>query len=253
MGRIRFVGEDATYHLMARGNNRRRIFEDDDDRAYLRRLLDAVIARRSWICFGYCFMDNHIHLVATTPRPDVGDGMRDLLARYARYFNRRHGRTGHLFSERYRMVVIEDDAQLLTTIRYVARNPTRAGVTAAPGAWEWGSYGPLTTGAARITGLTPRAILDLFHPDPSRARELLVKFVEEDVSHCASTKLSPSAPSVRSLVQTLGPRRAVEVAAGFGYSGAAIAAALEAQHSVNDDWLQGGHSIVKPRHHPTSE
>ena len=56
-------------------------------------LLEGMTAQRSWIGFGYCLMDNHIHLVATTPKADVGDGMRDLLARYARYFNRRHGRT----------------------------------------------------------------------------------------------------------------------------------------------------------------
>lgn len=250
MGRIRLIGEGMTYHLMARGNNRRRIFEDDDDRAYLRRLLDAVIARRSWTCFGYCFMENHIHLVVTTPRPDVGDGMRDLLGRYARYFNRRHGRTGHLFSERYRMVVVEGDAQLLATIRYVARNPTRAGVTAAPADWEWSSYGPLVAGAARIPCLFPRAVLDLFHPDPLRARQLLLKFVEDEDPESPSTQPIPRRPSVRSLVQTLGPRRAVEVAAELGYSGAAVAALLEAEYRVNDDWLKGGHSTVTPRRHP---
>lgn len=252
MGRIRLTGEGVTYHLMARGNNRRRIFEDDVDRADLCRLLEAVIARRSWVCFGYCFLDNHLHLVATTPRPDVGDGMRDLLARYARHFNRRHGRTGHLFSERYRMVVIEDDAQLLATIRYVALNPTRAGLTASPADWAWGSYGALVTGSTPIRCLSTQALFDLFHPEAARARQLLVQFVEDDGLRLPDTDVTPPAPTVRSLVQTLGPRRAIDAAAGLGYSGAAIAAVLEAGHSMNDDWLQGKHSIVKPRHQSTS-
>jgi REP element-mobilizing transposase RayT len=251
MGRIRSTGEGTTYHLMARGNNRRRIFEDDLDRADLHRRLDAVVTRRSWICFGYCFLDNHLHLVATTPRPDVGDGMRDLLARYARYFNRRHGRTGHLFSERYRMVVIEDDAQLLATIRYVALNPTRAGLTASPAEWAWSSYGALAAGSRPVPALSSRAVLELFHPEPARARELLVKFVEDDGQRLPETDGTPPTPSVRSLVQTLGPRRALDAAADLGHSGAAIAAALEAGHSMNEDWLKGKHSIVKPRRHPT--
>jgi hypothetical protein len=60
------------------------------------------------------------------------------------------------------------------------------------------------------------------------------------------TEVTPPKLTVRSLVQTLGPRRALDAAANLGYSGAAIAAVLEAERSVNDDWLQAGHSNVKP-------
>lgn len=248
MGRVRLVGAGATYHLMARGNNRRRIFEDDKDRFKLRALLDTVITRRSWTSFAYCFMDNHLHLVAMTPRADVGDGMRDLLARYARYFNRRHGRTGHLFSERYRMVVIEDDAQLLATIRYVARNPTSAGITPSAADWPWGSYAALATGNEQSLCVSSPEVLELFHTGPGRARDLLVRFVDDDGAGQLTAGPTTAAPSVRTLIQTLGPRRAVDIASGFGHSGAAIAAALESGRSVNDAWLEGGRSIVKARH-----
>lgn len=246
MGRVRLIGEGAPYHLMARGNNRRRIFQDDEDRVDFLRLLGAVIDRRAWVCLGYCLMENHIHLVATTTKANVDDGMRDLLGRYARRFNRRYGRTGHLFSERYRMVVIGDEAQLLATIRYVALNPSRAGLASTPREWVWGSYSAIVSGAASIPCVNLRAVLDLFHHDPGRARELLERFVEDDGDRRQQT--GRQTPGVHSLVQTLGPRRALDVATTLGHTGAAIAAVLEAGLGFNDDWLSGEHSIVKPRH-----
>lgn len=228
MGRVRVISEETTYHLMARGNDRQRIFEDDEDRATIMGLLEGITAQRSWIGYAYCLMHNHIHLVATTPKADVGDGMRDLLSRYARHFNRRHGRSGHLFSERYRMVVIQDDAHLLATIRYVARNATRAGLVATPGEWAWSSYPGIATGASSVRCVASRAVLDLFHPVADRARELLVKFVEDD-GHKLWTGANRPVPSPESLVQALGARRALDVATELGYSGAAIAAVLESR------------------------
>jgi len=180
MGSVRLIGEEGTYHLMARGNNRQRIFEDDEDRECFLGLMEAVGTHRRWVGYGYCLMDNHIHLVVTTPKADLGDGMRDLLARYARRFNRRHGRSGHLFSERYRMIPVQNDAQLLATIRYIARNPSRAGVTANPGEWPWGSYPAIATGAAEPRCVASEAVLGLFHPVAERARELFAQFVEAD-------------------------------------------------------------------------
>ena len=228
MGRIRIISEETTYHLRARGNNRQQVFEDDSDRATLVGLLERVTDQRSWIGYAYCLMDNHIHFVATTPKADVHDGMRDLLSRYARHFNRRHGRSGHLFSERYRMVVIEDDAHLLATIRYVARNPTRAGLTSRPGEWPWSSYSDLSVGAPTAACVRSAAVLELFHAVPDRARELLVRFVEDEHGTPGTDVDAPS-PNVASLMQALGVRPAIAAAATLGHSGSAIAAALESR------------------------
>lgn len=226
MGRVRWISEETTYHLMARGNNRQRVFEDDSDRATLMGLLERVTEQRSWIGYAYCLMNNHIHLVATTPKADVHEGMRDLLSRYARHFNRRHGRSGHLFSERYRMVVIENDAHLLATIRYIARNPIRAELTSTPGEWPWSSYSDLSTGAPTARCISSATVLDLFHSTPDRARELLVTFVEDEHEE-PRAEADTRSPKVASLIQALGVRPAIAAAATLGHSGAAIAAALE--------------------------
>lgn len=230
MGSVRPIGEGSTYHLMARGNDRRRIFEDDEDRSCLLGLMDVVATHRAWVGYAYCLMENHLHFVVTTPRADVGDGMRDLLSRYARRFNRRHGRSGHLFSERYRLVLVQDDAQLLATIRYVARNPTRAGITASPEDWPWGSYPALASGRAPAKCISREAVLALFHPVADTARGLLAHFVEDRVDVDERPREPVSAarmPHIRSLIQLLGTRQAIQVAADLGCSGAQIAAALD--------------------------
>ena len=131
------LGAECTYHVTARGNNRQVIFHENADRAAWIELLDQSVSQRSWGIAAYCLVTNHVHLVVRTPRGDLDGGMRDLLSRYARRHNRLRGVTGHLFGGRYRATLIESDAQLRATIRYVARNPVEAGLVGRPGDWPW--------------------------------------------------------------------------------------------------------------------
>ena len=173
-------------------------------------------------------MGNHVHLVMTTPRADLGDGMRDVLARYARRFNQRHGRSGHLFSERYRMVPIGDDGHLLATIRYVARNPVEAGLASKPGDWTWGSYRAIATGA-QPHWVSSEVVLSFFHPMVKRARVLLTQFVETGPSDAPQASVVPGvlrSPSVETLVLLLGVNDGCRAAADLGYSHQRIATVL---------------------------
>ncbi|HEV2813148.1 MAG TPA: transposase [Solirubrobacteraceae bacterium] len=130
----------GVYHVYARGNNRQSIFLDDlDRRAYLRHI-EHVVLKRAWLCLAYCLMPNHVHLLVETPQPDLAVGMHWLHGAYARRFNRRHRRVGHLFQGRYGAVRIEDDAQLWMTAAYIARNPVAAGHCREPEDWEWSSH-----------------------------------------------------------------------------------------------------------------
>jgi REP element-mobilizing transposase RayT len=138
----------AIHHVFARGNRRQRVFLDDRDRRRYVALLHKVVERCRWISLAYCLMDNHVHLLVETPDPNLGDGMRRLHGAYAQEFNRRHGHVGHLFQGRYGAERVTTDAQLVTTLRYIALNPVEAGLCEHAWDWRWSSYALLVKGVA---------------------------------------------------------------------------------------------------------
>jgi REP element-mobilizing transposase RayT len=90
----------AIYHVIARGNERRAIFRDDNDRLGFLELVATVVRERSWQLLAYCLMDNHYHLLLRTQHADLAAGIHYLNGVYAQRFNRRHRRVGHLFQGR---------------------------------------------------------------------------------------------------------------------------------------------------------
>jgi REP element-mobilizing transposase RayT len=137
----------AIFHVYARGNKKADISVDDADRHEYVALLAATVLRQRWACLAYCLMPNHVHLVMRTPEPNLAVGMQRLHSRYAQTFNERHGFSGHVFQGRYGAVRITDDAQLGTTVGYVATNPVAAGLVEDPEQWRWGSHRMVATGA----------------------------------------------------------------------------------------------------------
>jgi len=103
--RIEYPG--AVYHLTTRGNERRAIFTEDQDRKGFLDLLHQVNRRYGWLCHAYCLMENHYHLLIETPEGNLSIGMRQLNGVYTQTFNRRHGRVGHLLQGRYKAVLIQ--------------------------------------------------------------------------------------------------------------------------------------------------
>ncbi len=139
----------AIHHVYARGNNRQRIFEDDFDRvAYLGLLADAV-GRMNWRCLSYCLMPNHVHLLVETPAANLAGGMCRLQGQYARRFNRRHRRSGHLFQGRYGSTRIHDDPHLWMVVAYIARNPVTSRLCGQPHEWSWSSHAAIVDRAPR--------------------------------------------------------------------------------------------------------
>ena len=133
--------------MWQRGNNRQRIFLEPGDRGFFLSLLREVAARYMWRCLSYCLMENHFHLVLETPQCTLGSGMRDLGSRYAQWFNSRHETGGgHLFQARFGSKAVLRDQQFAQLLRYVARNPVRAGLCEHPEDWPWSSHRGLLAG-----------------------------------------------------------------------------------------------------------
>jgi putative transposase len=143
--RVQYPG--AIYHLMSRGDHREAIFRDDADRRAFLDTLDEACTKTGWQVHAWCLMGNHFHLVAETPQPNLVAGMKWLLGTYTARFNRRHKLFGHLFSGRYKSLVIDERGgdYLRTACDYVHLNPFRAGLIAADeplSAFVWSSYLP---------------------------------------------------------------------------------------------------------------
>ena len=115
-------------HVMVRGIERRDIFVDDDDRrAFVGRLGELLGATQTEL-LAWALLSNHVHLLVRSRTGSLGTFMRRLLTGYAVTFNRRHERSGHLFQNRYKSVVCDEEPYLLELVRYIHLNPLRAGV-----------------------------------------------------------------------------------------------------------------------------
>jgi len=136
--RIEYPG--ALHHVMSRGDNKQGIFLNDHDCERFFDIYSDIVDRLGWATFAWCLMGNHFHLVVETPDPNLSEGMRLLNGIYTQYFNKNHGRVGHLFQGRFRSIVVEKNRYLLELIRYVVLNPVRSGRIDAPGDWRWSSY-----------------------------------------------------------------------------------------------------------------
>jgi putative transposase len=117
---------DVLQHVMARGIEGRDIFRDTKDReAFLKRLSDLV-KKGNVQLLAWCLMPNHFHLLLRTREMSLATMMRRLMTGYAVWHNRRHDRKGHLFQNRYKSIVVEEDPYFLELVRYIHLNPVRA-------------------------------------------------------------------------------------------------------------------------------
>jgi putative transposase len=120
------------HHVMARGIERREIFRDDRDRTTFVDTLGEVVSDSGARVYAWCLLSNHFHLVLKSGERPLAWIMRRLMTGHAVRYNLRHKRSGHLFQNRYKSIVVEEQAYLLPLVRYVALNPVRAGMTKTP-------------------------------------------------------------------------------------------------------------------------
>jgi REP element-mobilizing transposase RayT len=141
--RVQYPG--AIYHVMNRGDRREPIFKDDQDRRRFLETLGEACDKTSWQVHVYCLMGNHFHLVVETPKANLVAGMKWFLGTYTSRFNRRHKLFGHLFSGRYKSLIVDGsgDGYLRTVCDYVHLNPIRAKLLPPEEplqAYRWSSY-----------------------------------------------------------------------------------------------------------------
>lgn len=131
--------EADIYHVVTRGTGQQIIFEDDADHEEFLRLLESETKEGDFGLYAWCLMSNHVHMLVHSPLEALAPRMRHLLSGYAMYFNKKSGRVGHLFQDRFLSEPVSDDAYLITVVRYIHQNPVKARI-ADVDEYRWSSY-----------------------------------------------------------------------------------------------------------------
>jgi REP element-mobilizing transposase RayT len=164
---------------MVRGIERTTLFRDDADRNDFVARVAAFAAAGAWSVYAWALLPNHAHLLVRTGHRPLPRSMRSLLTGYAGAFNRRHQRVGHLFQNRYKSIVVEEEVYLLELVRYLHLNPLRAKVVPDGRRLDRFPW----TGHSALCGTVPRpwqdtaTILAQFGPRAPRARRAYRAFI----------------------------------------------------------------------------
>ena len=136
----RDLGDSGFLHVMQRGIGQQLLFEVPEDYRYYLRILKKYSGETGVSVCAYCLMENHTHLLLYDTRQKIPELMKKIGVGYSYYFNQKYERVGHLFQDRYRSEVVEDDAGLMMVVRYILNNPREAGICPAKD-YPWSSYG----------------------------------------------------------------------------------------------------------------
>ena len=166
----------GVYHVILRGNSRQDIFFTDPDRDYFYHLLEEGTDRFGYRIHAFCLMTNHVHLLIQVGETPLSKIVHNLTSRYSRLFNKLRGRSGHLFQQRYKAVLVDTDAYLLELARYIHLNPIRSKLVSDPCRYRWSSY-PAYMGRTRYLWLTTEWILGMFGQDLGTARRGFEEFI----------------------------------------------------------------------------
>jgi len=167
------------HHVIGRGIERTQLFRNDTDRADFVTRLAALYEGGHLSVYAWALLPNHVHLLVRTGPSPLCRSMKRLLTGYVVNFNRRHQRVGHLFQNRYKSIVVEDEPYLLELTRYIHLNPLRGNIVpdlAALSRYPWTGHAALVGGVARSWQDT-QTILAQFGPTPRRAIAAYQAFV----------------------------------------------------------------------------
>ena len=182
----------ALHHIMVRGINRSAIFKDDEDKArFLQRLGENVTEAKASI-YAWVLMNNHVHLLFRSGQKGISAVMRKLLTWYAQYYNRRHRRTGHLFENRYKSILCDEENYLLALVRYIHLNPVRAKIITIIkelDRYPWSGHSTII-GTAKNDWMDTESVLAEFGTRKKAARNAYRRFVEEGMTMGRSPELT---------------------------------------------------------------
>lgn len=169
----------GVFHVVSRCLNRDYLIDGEPERAFYLDLLARVLSRTDHRILAWCLMSNHVHLVVEAGEEPLSRLMKPLHVGYANWKNRREGRIGPVFADRFRSILVEREAHLDELVRYVHLNPVRAGVVRRPEDSTWSSHRVLLGLEPCPAWLHADAVFERFSRDPVTARQRYASFVLE--------------------------------------------------------------------------
>ena len=136
----RIKSRSGIYHIMLRGINQQNIFEDNEDKDKFLDVLRDCKSISSYKVLGYCLMNNHVHLLMKFENEQPELVFKRIGGRYVYWYNMKYQRIGHLFQDRFRSEPVNDEAYLLTVLRYIHQNPVKAGICNLVENYKYSSY-----------------------------------------------------------------------------------------------------------------
>ena len=182
--KARIDAPGALHHIIVRGIEKRNIFKDDKDRNQFVKRLDDILTEAKTPIYAWALIPNHVHLLLKTGLTPIATIMRRLLTGYAGYFNRRHRRYGHLFQNRYKSILCQEEPYFRELVRYIHLNPLRAKLVKDSKALSKYPY----SGHSAVIGKVKRDwqqvdyVLGFFGKRKSEARKAYRNFVEKGVN-----------------------------------------------------------------------
>ena len=182
----------AFHHVMVRGMDRRKLFEDKADYLQFRKRLGNAILEGGGSCYAWSLMPNHAHLFLRTGSKPLSNIMQIVLAGYGLYYNRRRKRTGYVYQGRFKSILCEKEPYFLELIRYVHLNPVRAGIVAGLAGlsrFPWTGH-PALLGRESFPWQAATEVLAAFGKGLRNQREGYLAFLAEGLSKDHEANLS---------------------------------------------------------------
>ena len=173
----RVKSKTGYYHIMCRGNERKSIFCDDQDRM---RFIDTLYEKQrknTFILHAFCLMDNHFHLMVSEGIEDIAKVMKRITVSYVYYFNQKYERIGHLFQDRFRSEIVEENDYVLALTRYIHQNPLKAGMVQTVGDYQWSSYHSYLDTGVFGKLIETDTVLGLFSENREVAKKLFKQYM----------------------------------------------------------------------------
>jgi len=173
----RIVYDEAIYHIIQRGNNRQKIFRDDEDYEKFLSLFEEYRNKRAFELYNYCLMPNHIHiLMKIFKKEDLAKLMQSIFQSFRFYFRKKYKYTGYLYQGRYKSKLIEAENYLLECARYIERNPLRSRLIDDLSLYKWSSY-PFYANGHRNGIITENPLFCTLSADNAKRNEAYIQYV----------------------------------------------------------------------------